>query len=205
MVDLTPFRPGLSPVQGKAVVARFDGGRLSSEGGLLALREIERRLGSRLAIGCLVMRYISEHAARRPGPDLPGLLWEFDHEIGRAAYRWLGLPDPDAPQRYPRRRRELFRRDIDLEEICAAIPNNCCSWEEWNKIGLAIYAASGGSEEGRIAFDDFSFRCSAKYDPHAVEERWANYGRSPPSRIGLGTLVHLAQQAGWRPNRGAVS
>jgi hypothetical protein len=32
-------------VQGKAVVARFDGGQLSSEGGLLALREIERRVG----------------------------------------------------------------------------------------------------------------------------------------------------------------
>ena len=45
MVDITPFLPGLSPVQGKAVVARFDGGRLSSEGGLLALREIETRLG----------------------------------------------------------------------------------------------------------------------------------------------------------------
>jgi Transposase DDE domain group 1 len=45
MVDATPFLPGLSPVQGKAVVARFDGGQLSSEGGLLALREIERRLG----------------------------------------------------------------------------------------------------------------------------------------------------------------
>jgi hypothetical protein len=28
MVDATPFLPGLSPVQGKAVVARFDGGRL---------------------------------------------------------------------------------------------------------------------------------------------------------------------------------
>src|SRR5260370_26422484 len=45
MVDVTPFLPGLSPVQGKAVVARFDGGRLSSEGGLLALREIESPLG----------------------------------------------------------------------------------------------------------------------------------------------------------------
>jgi hypothetical protein len=33
MVDPTPFLRGLSPVQGKAVVARFDGGRLSSEGG----------------------------------------------------------------------------------------------------------------------------------------------------------------------------
>ena len=45
MVDVTPFLPGLSPVQGKTVVARFDGGRLSSEGRLLALREIETRLG----------------------------------------------------------------------------------------------------------------------------------------------------------------
>ena len=45
MVDVTPFLPGLSPVQGKAVVARFDGGRLSSEGGLLVLREVESRLG----------------------------------------------------------------------------------------------------------------------------------------------------------------
>ena len=45
MVDTMPFLPGLSPVQGKAVVARFDGGRLSSAGGLLALREIERRIG----------------------------------------------------------------------------------------------------------------------------------------------------------------
>jgi hypothetical protein len=54
MVDSTPLLPGLSPVQGKAIVARFDGGRLSSEGGLLALREIERRIGvaDRLA-GCL--------------------------------------------------------------------------------------------------------------------------------------------------------
>ena len=45
MVDATSFLPGVSPVQGNAVVARFDGGQLSSEGGLLALREIERRLG----------------------------------------------------------------------------------------------------------------------------------------------------------------
>jgi Transposase DDE domain group 1 len=54
MVDATPFLLGPSPVQGKAVVARFDGGRLSSEGGLLVLRGIERQLGlaDRLA-GCL--------------------------------------------------------------------------------------------------------------------------------------------------------
>lgn len=37
--------PGLSPVLGKTVVARFDGGQLSSDAGVLVLREIEQRLG----------------------------------------------------------------------------------------------------------------------------------------------------------------
>lgn len=40
----TPALPGLSPVGGKPVIARFDGGHLSSDGGLLVLREVERRL-----------------------------------------------------------------------------------------------------------------------------------------------------------------
>jgi hypothetical protein len=44
-VETTPLLLGLSPVGGKPLVARFDGGRLSSDGGVLALREIERRLG----------------------------------------------------------------------------------------------------------------------------------------------------------------
>ena len=54
MVDVTPFLPGLSPVQGKAVVARFDGGRLSSEGGLLPMRLGSAHFGSNAPVltGC---------------------------------------------------------------------------------------------------------------------------------------------------------
>src|SRR5512134_1562418 len=44
MVDPALPLPGLSPVEGKEIIARFDGGWLSSDGGLLVLREIERRL-----------------------------------------------------------------------------------------------------------------------------------------------------------------
>jgi hypothetical protein len=53
-VESTPALPGLSPVCGKRLIARFDGGQLSSDGGVLALREIEARLGvaERLA-GCV--------------------------------------------------------------------------------------------------------------------------------------------------------
>jgi hypothetical protein len=45
MTEITPFLPGLSPVGGKDLLARFDGGRMSSDGGVLVLREIEAGLG----------------------------------------------------------------------------------------------------------------------------------------------------------------
>lgn len=45
MNETTPYLPGLSPVAGKELCARLDGGRLSSDGGVLLLREIEGRLG----------------------------------------------------------------------------------------------------------------------------------------------------------------
>jgi hypothetical protein len=155
-----------------------------------------------LAIGSLTMRYISEQAARSPGPDLPNLLWELERALGRAAFRWLGQPAPDDPHRHQRSRGELSRADPDLAEIVAAIPNNC-GWDEWNRIGMAIFAATGGSEDGFIVFDGFSSK-SPKYDPYRTEVRWRNYRRSPPSRLGAGTLVYLAREHGWRPKEGAA-
>jgi len=53
---------GLSPVDGKAVVAKFDGGLLSSDGGVLALREAEQRLGRWRTIS----PRISGSSVRRP-------------------------------------------------------------------------------------------------------------------------------------------
>jgi Transposase DDE domain group 1 len=52
MAESTAVRPRLSPVAGKPVHAAFDGGRLTSDAGVLVLAEIERRLG------------IAEHLAR---------------------------------------------------------------------------------------------------------------------------------------------
>ena len=44
-VESSPLLPGLSPVRGRSIAARFDGACMSSDGGLLALREVDRRLG----------------------------------------------------------------------------------------------------------------------------------------------------------------
>jgi len=66
-VEAIPMLPGLSPVRGKAIVARFDGACMSSDGGLLALREVEQRLAiaSRLA-ACI-------HDPRDPSRIIHGL------------------------------------------------------------------------------------------------------------------------------------
>ena len=44
MSEPTGFLPGLSPVEGKQIQAAFDGGMLSSDAGVLLLREVERKL-----------------------------------------------------------------------------------------------------------------------------------------------------------------
>src|SRR6478735_11645543 len=45
MEEHVPFLPCLSPVSGKPLLVTFDGGRLTSDAGVLVLAEIERKLG----------------------------------------------------------------------------------------------------------------------------------------------------------------
>jgi hypothetical protein len=45
MAEHAPCLPALSPVAGKPVYVAFDGGRLTSDGGVLLLAESEQRLG----------------------------------------------------------------------------------------------------------------------------------------------------------------
>ena len=158
-----------------------------------------RRRCAYLAIGCLIRRHVSEHTSERPAPDLPHLLYEAEPVLGRAGYRWLGMPDPDAPQWQPKQRRDYSQGEIDLAELVDSIPNDC-DWHGWNRVGMAIFAASGGSNQGGIVFDAWSAKSPA-YNPYTTMSRWRHWHKSPPSRLTVGTLVHLARQAGWQPPR----
>ena len=80
----------------------------------------------------------------------------------------------------------------------AVIPNDKLEWDAWNRIGMATWAATSGSDVGRKAFHAWSAK-SAKNDPAATEARWQHYRTSPPTSIGFGTLVYLARKhsPGW--------
>ena len=55
-MNATPILPGLSAVEGKLLTATFDAGRLSSDGGVIVLREIAERLDLAETItGCVTI------------------------------------------------------------------------------------------------------------------------------------------------------
>lgn len=67
-------------------------------------------------------------------------------------------------------------------------------YADWVRIGMALHHASGGT-----AFDvwDRWSSQSAKYSPDEMQTKWHSFGNSPTS-VTMGTLVHFAEQGGWR-------
>jgi hypothetical protein len=80
------------------------------------------------------------------------------------------------------------------------IPNiGPANWTAWNDVCMAIWAATGGDQLGWEALRAWSARNPA-YDPAKCSERWNHYFKSPPTRIGAGTIFHMAAKArGTRP------
>ncbi len=81
-----------------------------------------------------------------------------------------------------------------IRAALAVIPNTDRNWDWWSKIGMAAWRSSTGSPEGLEAWQAWSGKHEC-YDPAACEERWQHWFRSPPTKIGFGTLYHLARQA----------
>ena len=103
---------GLSPVCGKTVVAKFDGGLLSSDAGILVLREVEQRLrvADRLA-ACMVDR------------RAPELITHTLAEIIRFRLLMIGAGYEDGNDASSLRSDPIFKMALDLlpsdRELCS--------------------------------------------------------------------------------------
>jgi hypothetical protein len=99
-----------------------------------------------------------------------------------------------------RRSSEVSLLDM-WKAACAleVILNDDLDWYDWNRIGMATWTATGGSEYGFEAFDSWSTK-SKKYNARRTRKVWKGYHRSPPDQLDIGTLIFLANQADpeWR-------
>ena len=82
----------------------------------------------------------------------------------------------------------------DIAAALAVIPNADVSWDDWSRIGMTTWRASGGSAEGLSAWKAWSAK-SSKHSDAACDERWRHWFRSPPTRLGFASLYRLARQA----------
>jgi hypothetical protein len=112
MIDLMLPLPGLSPVSGKTVVAKFDGGLLSSDGGILVLREIEQRL-----------RVADRLAACVQDPRLPDQITHSLADIIRFRLLMIAAGYEDGNDASSLRSDPMFKMALDLSpsdrELCS--------------------------------------------------------------------------------------
>jgi hypothetical protein len=83
-----------------------------------------------------------------------------------------------------------------IREALSLIPNPDSNWTYWKEtIGMAIFAATDGSDEGFAAWDEWSRRSPAYGESVTCEEEWDRMRVSPPTRnSGYASLHREAQR-----------
>ena len=154
MNETIPYLPGLSPVAGKDLHARFDGGRLSSDGGVLLLREIENGLGlADLLSSCLADERDPSSTTHTHADMIRARLFAIA----------CGYEDCDDL--------DVLRFDPAFKLACGRLPEtgddlmsqptlsrleNAPSWRQLGRMGLKmidLFCASFPSVPGRIVLD----------------------------------------------------
>jgi Bifunctional DNA primase/polymerase, N-terminal/Primase C terminal 2 (PriCT-2) len=126
---------------------------------------------------------------------------------GDGVYRWLNdLPMARAPEwlialvttrraENSSTRRSSNDDEVPIEKVRAElgdIPNDASvGWETWNRVAMATFGSTGGSDAGLDAFMEWSKK-SPKHDDEKTRAKWQALRGCPPNDIGFGTLRYLA-------------
>jgi len=69
-------------------------------------------------------------------------------------------------------------------------------YEDWLKVGMALFHETGGSEEGLQLFDKWSSGGKKYRNSHDSEAKWRSFRDDMENPITIGTLIKLAKDAG---------
>lgn len=128
---------------------------------------------------------------RKSTPRLAEILYESDHELDlHTAFQMLrnAVGAEDAEEFHGA---AIDADPKDVESALQTIPNSNLDWDAWNDIGMAVFASTSGSEDGKKMWLAWSAQAQ-KDSPARTSERWEHWKRSPPTRTGAGKLYKLA-------------
>jgi predicted P-loop ATPase len=141
-------------------------------------------------------------------PPSPGYSWVNGGDLSDTSLLPAWPDDLVLPER-KRATTVSARPEAEAELVVAAlavIPNPPeLGWGEWKRVAMATWAATHGSEDGFKAFDAWSQKW-VNYNADGTRAAWEEVTRSPPNRVGAGTLFFLANEADpdWRARYNAT-
>jgi hypothetical protein len=80
----------------------------------------------------------------------------------------------------------------DVRAALAVIPNADLPYDDWVRIGIATFAATAGTGEGYETWQAWSAKSGKHQDAECLRV-WRSVEKSPPKRIGFGSLCYLAR------------
>lgn len=140
------------------------------------------------------VRYITVTGNRLPGTpdrlrDISGPVLDL---LARAGKAQAAQPMPEFGG--TRSREEAAAPIGDVRAALRVIPNDDLPYDDWVRTGIAAFAASGGTGEGFEAWQSWSAKSGKHQDAECLRV-WRSIERSPPKRIGFGSLCYLARSA----------
>jgi hypothetical protein len=87
----------------------------------------------------------------------------------------------------------------DIANALDKLPNDDLPWKQWNDIGLAIFAATGGSGEGQELFDKWSAKSGKHGTKESTEQAWTRWTGCPPKATGARKLFKMVYGVGRPP------
>lgn len=140
------------------------------------------------------VRFITVTGNRLPGTpdrlsDIAGPVLDLLAVAGKAQ---AASPLPDFGE--TRSREEALAPIEDVRAALKAIPNNDLHYDDWVRVGLAAFSATSGTGEGFEAWQAWSSKSGKHHDADCLRV-WQSIRRSPPKRIGFGSLCYMARSA----------
>lgn len=84
--------------------------------------------------------------------------------------------------------------DEQVRQVLDAIPNFATDYDWWLRIGMAVFSSTGGSGDGYEMWRSWSAQ-NGEHSDRETNKVWRALLRTPPSRVGFGTLVFHAREA----------
>jgi len=82
-----------------------------------------------------------------------------------------------------------------LEKLLACLDPDS-GYEDWLKVGMALYYESGGNDAGLDLYDSWSSKGKKYKNSKEIEAKWRSFRGTSPKPVTIGTLVKMAKDAG---------